>query len=253
MIRGILFDLDGTVYRGCEAIPGASELITRLRREGRKCLFVTNRSNRTPAEVASQLKGYGISCDAEDVLTSAQATVQYLKKGRLFYVGEKGLREAILAGQLEITDCSPDYVVVSFDRSISYEKIAKASQLIREGARFIATNSDPVLCTDQGFVPGTGAIVAAIAAASDVEPVFIGKPHTIMIEMAIERLGLPKAEIVIVGDNLNSDIRAGENAGVATILVLTGVSTREDLKESPTKPTWVVEDYEELEDLFDGI
>ena len=110
-----------------------------------------------------------------------------------------------------------------------------------------------MLCTDQGFVPGTGAIVAAIAAASDVEPVFIGKPHTIMIEMGIERLGLPKAEIVIVGDNLNSDIRAGENAGVATILVLTGVSTREDLKESPTKPTWVVEDYEELEDLFDGI
>lgn len=253
MIKGILLDLDGTVYRGSEAVPGASEFIARLEREGRKYLFVTNRSNRTPGEVASQLRGYGIPCEPEDILTSAQATVQYLKEGSVFYIGEDGLRKAIVEGRLKITDHLPDYVVVSLDRHITYEKIEKASRLIRGGAKFIATNPDEVLYTDRGPTPGTGAIVAAIAAASGVRPVFVGKPQTVIIDMALERLGLSKEEIIIVGDNLNSDIEAGEKAGVRTVLILTGVSTREDLINASTKPTWVVESFKELEDLFDNV
>jgi 4-nitrophenyl phosphatase len=253
MIKGILFDLDGTVYRGSVAVPGAPEIITRLKRGGRRCLFVTNRSNRTPAEVASQLRGYGIPCEAEDVLTSAQATVQYLKKGTVFYIGEEGLRDAIVEGQLRITDQNPDYVVVSLDRKITYEKIEKATQLIRGGARFIATNPDMLLYTDRGLSPGTGVIVTAIAAATGMEPVFVGKPQTIIIDIALERLGVTKEEAVIVGDNLESDIRAGQNAGVRTILILTGVSTREDLSENSAKPTWVVENFDELEDLLNRI
>jgi len=253
MIKGVFLDLDGTVYCGSEVIPGAPEFIFRLKREGRRYLFVTNRSNRTPRQIASHLQDCGIPCEPGDIVTSAQATVEYLKEGRVFYIGEEGLHEAIVCGELEITEEAPDYVVVSLDRHITYEKMEKASRLIRNGARFVATNADRVLYTDSGPSPGTGAIVAAIAAASDAHPVYVGKPETIIIDMALERLGLSRQEVVIIGDNLESDIKAGKNAGIRTILILTGVSSREDLRRATDKPTWVVEDYRELEELFDTI
>jgi len=247
MIKGVILDLDGTVYQGHEEVPGAARFINFLQETGRKFLFVTNRANRTPEEVSDQLRGFGVPCDVEHVLTSAQAAARYLRRGRVFMVGEGGLRKALEEAGLVLTDESPDYVVVSFDRDFTYGKMKTACRLIDEGARFIATNPDKGLRTEQGLVPGTGAIVASVAAGCGKEPVIIGKPEPLIVEMGVALLGLDKESVVAVGDNLATDIPAGNRAGVRTALLLTGISSREDLERSDAAPTWVVDDYEELQ------
>ena len=250
MIKGVLLDLDGTVYRGTQAVPGAVRFIGRMRAEGMKYLFVTNRSSRTPDAVCMQLRGYDIPCETDDVLTSAQATARYLQTGSFFCIGEDGLLEALKETQMTIEDEKPDFVVVGYDRGITYEKLDKASRLIRAGATFIATNPDKVVNTESGMSPGNGAIVAAIAAASGVEPTYIGKPERRIIDIALNHIGLPRDETILVGDNLETDIKAGKNAGLRTVFILTGVSRREDAEAATAKPTWIVNDFDELERLI---
>jgi len=246
-IRGILLDLDGTVYRGEEEVPGASEFINGLKSQGIRHLFVTNRANRTPAEVCDHLRGYGIACEESDVLTSGQAAALYMKEGTYYHIGEKGLEAALAERGLAFDDVSPDFVVVSFDRDFTYAKLETACRLIEKGARFIATNPDRALKVPGGILPGTGAIVAAVAAGSDAEPVYIGKPERLILDIALERLGMHKDEVITVGDNIFTDIPAGSKAGLRTALILTGVSTREDLDAAIVEPTWVVAGYEELD------
>ena len=249
MIKGILMDLDGTVYRGGQAIPGAAAFINRLHAERFKYLFVTNRSNRTPETVCGQLRSFNIPCEVDNVLTSAQATARYLQRGSVFYIGGEGLLEALKEAQMTIKEEGPDYVVVGYDPEIDYTKLEKASRLIRAGAQFIATNPDKVVHTESGLSPGNGAIVAAIAVASGVEPMFIGKPNRTIIDIALEQLTLSRDESILVGDNLETDIMAGINAGVRTALILTGVSSREDVTSATAGPTWIVKDYNELDRL----
>jgi 4-nitrophenyl phosphatase len=249
MIQGIIFDLDGTIYRGSQAVPGAAEFVRRVIGHGIKVLFVTNRSNRTPETVCTQLQGYGISCTTNNILTSAQATARHLQSGRVFFIGEEGLEQALLQAGLTLDHQRPDYVVVGFDRAVDYAKIEKATRLIRTGARFIATNPDKAVNADGGISPGNGAIVAAIAAATGETPVVVGKPERAIIDIALERMGLSPEHVILVGDNLETDIRAGINAGIRTVLILTGVSTRMDALKSPFKPHRVVEDYAELGNL----
>lgn len=245
-IRGVLLDLDGTVYLGRNQVPGAADFVARLRERGLRCLFVTNRANRTPQEVCEHLQGYGIPCGAEDILTSAQATAQYLRQGSAFCIGEHGLRVAMEEAGLRLTAERPDYVVVSYDREFNYAKLTQACRLIAAGATYIATNPDRALKTDQGIVPGTGAIIAAVTAGCGQMPVIIGKPERRIIDMALARLGMPAAEVMNVGDNLETDVLAGQRAGVRTALLLTGVSTRADADRFPTAPTWIAEDYAAL-------
>lgn len=252
MIKGVVLDLDGTVYRGKTEVPGAARFIEQLKEQGMKPLFVTNRSNRTPEHIRAQLNDCRIDCATENILTSAHATVRYIKQGTVFCIGEEGLVRALEEAGLTITDQSPDYVVVGFDRSFTYEKMKKACNLICNGAKYIATNPDKALRIENGVLPGTGAIVAAITAGSGVEPVIIGKPEKLIIEMALDRLGMRKEEVIAVGDNLETDIPAGAQAGVRTALILTGISTREDIAGSPVKPTWIVENYEELTGIVLG-
>ena len=147
MIKGVILDLDGTVYLGKQEVPGAARFIAFLRESGIKYLFVTNRANRTPVVVAEHLASYGIPCTENDVLTSAQATVQYLKKGSVYYIGEEGLKVELDKAGMAVNEEAPDYVIVSFDRSFTYEKLKKACQMIHAGARFIATNPDKALKT----------------------------------------------------------------------------------------------------------
>jgi 4-nitrophenyl phosphatase len=246
MIQGIIFDLDGTIYRGSQAVPGAADFVSRVAEQGIKVLFVTNRSNRTPESVCTQLRGYGISCTIENILTSAQATARHLRSGSVFFIGEEGLEQALLEAGLTMDPESPDYVVVGFDRAINYTKIEKASRLIRAGARFIVTNPDKAVNADGGISPGNGAIVAAIATASGVSPIVVGKPERAIIDIALERMGLEPENVILVGDNLETDIKAGISAGISTILILTGVSTRMDVMNSLVKPHRVVENYAEL-------
>jgi len=247
MIKGIILDLDGTVYLGDAEVPGAAKFVREMNSLGIRCLFVTNRANRSPEEVCRQLCRYGISCKPEDVLTSTEATIRYLKKGTVFYIGEKAFGQALDAAGFVVTDEAPDYVIVSFERNVSREKITKASDLIKRGARFIATNPDKALKIEGSILPGTGAIVDAVAEEAGTGPdVMIGKPETLIIDMAIRKLGMGKDEVIMVGDNVETDIPAGAKAGVRTAFILTGISKRDDLKNLPSQPTWVVESYEAL-------
>lgn len=245
-IRGVILDLDGTVYNGMDEVPGAARFVRRLGERGIRYLFVTNRANRRPGAIVRQLRGFGIPCDAKNVLTSAEATALALRPGRAFVVGGAGLRTALRARGFVLTNERPRYVIVSFDTTLTYAKLATACRLIDRGAAFVATNPDKRLKTEGGFSPGTGAIVAAVAAATGVEPLVIGKPEKRLIELGLRRMRVKAAEALLVGDNVETDVPAGRRAGVRTALLLGGVSSRADVRRAPLKPTWVMRDYGEL-------
>lgn len=251
MIKGVILDLDGTVYKGEEAVPGASRFVSFLRATDRRALFVTNRANRKPEAVSAQLQALGVPCDVGDVLTSAQATAKHLAPGRVFVVGEAALSDALEAAGFVVADTKADYVVVSFDRQFTYDKMATACRLIQQGAGFVATNPDKGLSTESGIVPGTGAIVASVEAATGVQPLVIGKPEPLIMTMGAERMELPADEVLAVGDNLATDIPAGRRAGMRTALILTGISTRADVRDSDTTPTWVVDNYPDLQHIVE--
>ncbi len=249
MIKGIILDLDGTVYLGGHEIPGAADFVTACHRRGIPCLFVTNRSNRTPAVVAAQLQGYHIECTEADIWTSSQATAHYLAKGSAYTIGEPPLDEALIAEGFTITDESADYVIVGFDREFTYTKLKRACNLIHKGARFIATNPDRCLMLHDRIAPGTGAIVAAVIAGCNQVPIYVGKPERRIMDMGAGQLGIDPADILAIGDNLTTDIPAGHAAGMRTALILTGFSSRADLTTAPVQPTWVAESYAELREI----
>ena len=251
MIKGIILDLDGTVYLGGHEIPGAGDFVRACHQAGLLSLFVTNRSNRTPAVVAEQLRSYNIECSAADVWTSSQATAHYLDPGSVYTIGEAALDEALLERGFSLTDQAPDYVVVGFDRQFTYAKLKLACNLIHDGARFIATNPDRGLPLQDRIAPGTGSLVAAVAAGCGQKPFYIGKPERRIMDMGAERLGLHPADILAVGDNLTTDIPAGHAAGMPTALILTGFSKRSDLPTAAVQPTWVVENFEALTKRLD--
>jgi len=250
MIKGLILDLDGTVYRGEEEVPGAGRFVAAMNDLGVRSMFVTNRANRAPEEVCTQLKGLGIPCEPDDVLTSAQVTGMHLGRGSAFCVGEEGMRAELEKAGMVITEDSPDYVVVGFDRAFTYEKLKKACRFIDAGAKFVATNPDANLRIAEGLVPGTGAIVAAVATVSGKQPLVIGKPGKYIVELALSRLGMATTEALVVGDNLEMDIPAGAGAGARTVLILTGISARDDLEGAAVQPTWVVDNYDELETII---
>lgn len=250
MIKGVIFDLDGTVYWGKKEVPGAGSFVRELKQQGIKYVFVTNRANRPPDVVSAHLREYGIECDDEHVVTTAYATAEYMGGGSAWYIGEEGLKQELDRKGITITDQSPDYVVVSFDRYLTYDKIKTACKLIHGGAKFIATNPDKALKMSDGIVPGTGAIVAAIEAGCGVKPLVIGKPEKYVMEIGLQRMGLGRDDVIAIGDNVNTDIPAGINAGIRTAFILTGVSTLEDLHATPWKPTWIVDNYDELSEIL---
>ena len=250
MIQAVILDLDGTVYWGRNPVPGAPEFINWLGEKSIKHLYVTNRSNRIPETICNQLRDFGLYCNLDDVLTASQATAQFIGHGSAYYIGEDGLRQAFDEQGITITDDSPEYVVVGYDRDFNYDKLKKACRMIEHGAKFLATNPDQALRTEDGLLPGTGAIVAAVAAGSGVEPVIIGKPEKLIIDMALERLEISKDDTILVGDNVHTDIPAGINAGVRSVLLLTGVSTQDDADASPLKPTWTAKNFDELRSIL---
>lgn len=251
-ISALLLDLDGTVYRGTDPIPGAAEFIRSLTIP---YLFVTNRGNRTPEAVAEQLCGMGIACTPSNVLTSAEATAAYLEPGtRAFCIGEEGLASALASRGILLAettnDPAPDVVIVGYDRSFDYAKLTAAVRCLEGGARFVATNNDRIITVEDGIVPEAGPLVAAVEAASGKTPIVIGKPNRLIIDSAIARLGVSREECVIIGDNLATDILAGHNAGVRSVLILTGVSRLEDIGAAECEPTWIARDYSELHRLL---
>lgn len=246
MVRGLILDLDGTIYVGVLAVAGAAQFIADMRARQVRCLFVTNRSNRPPDAIAEQLSGLGIPCMADDVLTSSQALTRHLKPGSAYVIGGEGLVQQLGTAGFTFRDEGPDYVIVGIDREFTYQKLKLACRAILGGAQFIATNPDRIIILEDGINPGAGAIVGAIQAVTETPPLVIGKPERILYDIALEILGMERDEVLAVGDNLATDIVAGEKAGLRTVLMLTGLSTRADSEASPVKPTWIAASFDEL-------
>lgn len=257
-LRGFIFDLDGTLYRGNTVLPGAAEFVARLRQASIPVLFLTNNATTPPQGVAERLTGMGIPAGIEDVFTSAQATATTLAEEmpncRIYVVGEAGLREALLAAGLTLTDDfrEADTVVVGMDREITYLKLRDAALAIRRGAHFIATNTDRTLPTELGLIPGAGSIVGLLEIATDVQPRIIGKPSAGIMQLGLRRLGTPRELTGAVGDRAETDIIGGQAAGLPTIAVLTGASTAEQFAAMRPPPDWVFEDLGVLERAYFG-
>ncbi|MEN3035615.1 MAG: HAD-IIA family hydrolase [Candidatus Methanosuratincola sp.] len=255
--KGFIFDLDGCIYLGNRPIEGASETIGLLRKEGKKILFLTNNSTRTPQEYADKLTGMGIEVGEGEVLTSSVATAMYLKRfgtGECFVLGEQGLIQALEGWGFKVLSTGEarraQYVVCGLDMHLTYEKLAAACHAIQKGARFIATNMDPRLPLDGGYVPGAGSIVEAVATATGLRPLVIGKPSKRIMNMALKAMGLKNSEVVMVGDTLEIDMTAARRAGITGVLVLSGSTKAEDLEKSRISPDAVIPSVAELQRLF---
>jgi len=251
-ISAFIIDMDGVLYRGNTAIPGARDFISALEETGRKFLLLTNNSSLTPAQYEAKLAGMGIKVPKEKIFTSAQATTLYLRTiagagAKIFLIGMDGIREALLAEGFTLSeDKDVDFVVVGIDFNLSYEKLKKATLAIRAGATFIGTNPDKTLPAEEGFYPGNGAILAALEASTGVKPVIVGKPSPLIFEMALKRLGSTPEETAVVGDRLETDILGAHRAGLKGILVLSGVTDRNSLASAEPKPDMVFESVKDL-------
>ena len=251
MPKSYLIDMDGVIVRGSELIPGADGFLDRLQQRQIKYLILTNNPLYTPRDLLHRLLRIGVDVTADHIYTSALATAQFLKKqmpdGTAFVIGESGLTQALHEAGYVLTDHSPDYVVVGETTALNYERLTQAVRLVSQGARFIATNPDPNGPGDGGLVPACGAITAFIEAATGVQPYFIGKPNALMMRTALRYLNEHSENTIMVGDRMDTDIRVGTEAGLETVLVLTGVSTREMVEKYPYRPTRIVESVAELE------
>ncbi|AAK33934.1 TPA: TIGR01457 family HAD-type hydrolase [Streptococcus pyogenes] len=248
--KGYLIDLDGTIYQGKNRIPAGERFIKRLQERGIPYLLVTNNTTRTPEMVQSMLANqFHVETSIETIYTATMATVDYMNdmnRGKTAYViGETGLKSAIAAaGYVEELE-NPAYVVVGLDSQVTYEMLAIATLAIQKGALFIGTNPDLNIPTERGLMPGAGALNALLEAATRVKPVFIGKPNAIIMNKSLEVLGIQRSEAVMVGDNYLTDIMAGIQNDIATILVTTGFTRPEEVPTLPIQPDHVLSSLDE--------
>lgn len=249
--KGYLIDLDGTMYKGADEIDGAKQFIDYLNQHDIPHLYVTNNSTKVPEDVVKKLAGFGIEAKPEEVVTSALATAHYIKQenaqASIYVIGEGGLRQALLnQGLTLIDDTHVDYVVVGLDTKVDYDKFSQGTLGVRNGAKFISTNQDISIPNERGFLPGNGAITSVITTSTKVQPTFIGKPQPIIMDMAMDVINLSKEEVAMVGDLYETDIMSGINAGIDTIHVQTGVTSKEELAEKDQQPTYTFKDLNEV-------
>ncbi|HGD1010124.1 TPA: TIGR01457 family HAD-type hydrolase [Streptococcus agalactiae] len=247
--KGYLIDLDGTIYKGKSRIPAGERFIERLQEKGIPYMLVTNNTTRTPESVQEMLRGFNVETPLETIYTATMATVDYMNdmnRGKTAYViGEEGLKKAIAdAGYVEDTKI-PAYVVVGLDWNVTYDKLATATLAIQNGALFIGTNPDLNIPTERGLLPGAGSLNALLEAATRIKPVFIGKPNAIIMNKALEILNIPRNQAVMVGDNYLTDIMAGINNDIDTLLVTTGFTTVEEVPDLPIQPSYVLASLDE--------
>ncbi|MFH1676837.1 MAG: HAD-IIA family hydrolase [bacterium] len=271
-MKTVVFDMDGVLYRGNEILPDAADCVTRLIECKFSVGYLTNNSARSRCDYVEKLSGMGIPATIDQVMTSGEATVRYLqsegiRNGHIYVIGETGLADALQTGgfTIDISDEGPpcDYVIIGWDRHFTFNKIVRAQKELREnGARFIATNSDAMFPASKGrILPGAGTMVAAVEVASGVKPLIIGKPNTISLKFLLENLGMKNGtdgkydELWVVGDRLDTDIACGNALGAHTVLVTTGISTREQAENSPDnqKPEFVIDSLSELPGIISRI
>lgn len=251
MSKSYLIDMDGVLVRGSEPVPGAVQFIQRLQQRSIKFLILTNNPLYTPTDLQHRLARIGISVSPDHLYTSALATAAFLlsqkPNGTAFVLGESGLTEPLHQAGFVLTDHQPDYVVLGETMSYSYARITQAVRLITAGAHFIATNPDPAGPGEGGLVPACGAVAALIASATGVEPYFVGKPNPLMMRTALRYLGEHSENAIMVGDRMDTDIRAGTESGLETVLVLTGVTSRDMIDRFQYRPTRVAGSVADLE------
>jgi len=242
-IKNYLTDMDGVLVQGRTLLPGAAEFVQRLQTQGIPFLVLTNNSQYTPRDLQVRLSYMGLQVPPEAIFTSALATAQFLHDqrpgGRAYAIGESGLTTALHDIGYVLTDQEPEYVVLGETTAYSFERITRAIRFVSAGARFIATNPDVMGPGEGGIVPATGAVAASISAATGVKPYFIGKPNPLMMRTALRTLDAHSEDSVMIGDRMDTDIVAGIESGLRTILVLSGVTTREQVERFPYRPTWV--------------
>jgi NagD protein len=243
--------MDGVLVSGRTIIPGADQFVERLKAQGIQYLVLTNNPLYTPGDLVHRLGTIGLDIPVERIFTSAMATARFLASqkpnGTAFVIGESGLTEAIHEAGYVITDLNPDYVVLGETHSYNLELITKAIRLVADGAHFIATNPDPSGPTERGLVPACGAMAALIEKASGASPFFVGKPNPLMMRSALNYLDVHSEDTVMVGDRMETDIIAGVESGMETILVLTGITHRDDVARYPYQPTHIVDSIAEIE------
>lgn len=259
MFKGFIFDLDGTVYLSDQLIPGADTVIRQLRETGRKVVFLSNKPLQTRENYADKLTRLGIPTQPDEVINSTFVMTNYLKKiapqARLFVVGETPFVEELKRAGFSITDDPKEieYVVVAFDRTFDYQKLNIAYQSIKLGAHFVATNPDRTCPVEGGEIPDCAGMIAAIEAVTEKKvEIIVGKPSPIMIQTVLDVLGLRPEECILIGDRLETDIKMGRDSGIATGIVLTGVTDEKMLKESSIHPDFIFQSIADVENLLIG-
>ncbi|QDU63298.1 Ribonucleotide monophosphatase NagD [Planctomycetes bacterium Pan216] len=248
---GYLIDMDGVIYRGNQLIPGADRFIHELRERDVPFLFLTNNSQRTRRDVATKLSRLGMEVEEDHVFTCAMATARFLARqkpnGTAFVIGEGGLMTALHRNGYSIVDKDPDYVVVGEGRTLSFEMVEAALEMILGGAKLIATNLDPNCPTQTGTRPGCGAIVAMLEAAAGIKAFSVGKPSPVMLRSARKELGLSTAQTVVIGDTMETDILGGVQLGYKTILALSGGTRLEQLSQFAYRPDKIIDSLADLD------
>ena len=256
-IDALIIDMDGVLWHGNHALPGLIEFFKCIRQYKIPYILATNNASLTQSQYVSKLKIMGITLSPDKILTSSMATALYLSEQTdfaptsIFVVGEEGLRHPLAERGFNLLDSfekdkPADYVVCGLDRYLIWDKLADASLHLHAGATFIATNSDTTLPTERGPVLGNGAILAALTAATGISPISIGKPEPIMYQQAIKLLGVDPEKTIAIGDRLNTDILGAVNADIRSLMVLTGISTKQDLDSIDYEPTWIMSGLPEI-------
>lgn len=247
--------MDGVIWRENDPIGDLPEIFANIRARGLKFIMATNNAVRTVSQVQQRLTKLGVTLEQDQIVTSALAVAHLLKErfpqgGGVYIVGEDGIKQALSAQGFYEADHDVVAVVVGLDRSISFEKMRRATLLIRAGAPFYGTNPDRTFPTPEGLIPGAGALLSIFETATDVKPILAGKPQPALFELALERLGVRKEEALVVGDRLETDILGGQQAGFPTALVLSGISTAAEAEQWKPSPTLI---YPSLADLVNSL
>jgi NagD protein len=248
--RGFVCDMDGVIYHGSRLLEGSKAFVDWLKAEGKQFLFLTNSSARSPRELHQKLRHMGVEVGEAHFISSAMATAHFIASqcpgGRVFAIGDSGLYQALYEAGLSVDESHPDYVVVGETRSYSYEKIETAVQLVLDGAKLIGTNPDLTGPTEKGIAPACRALIAPIEMATGRQAYFIGKPNPLIMRHALTLLGCRREETVIIGDRMDTDIVAGVEAGIDTVLVLSGITKEVDLERYAYRPRHILNDVGEI-------
>ena len=241
---GFIIDMDGVIYHGNKLLPGVTDFLVWLEESGKKYLFLTNSSERTPKELQEKLKRLGINVGEDHFYTSALATASFLSNqkpnGSAYIIGDAGLIHALYSVGYTVNNVSPDYVVVGDTHSYNFEKIELAVNLVIKGAKLIGTNPDVSGPVEVGITPSTKALIAPIEIAAGKKAYYVGKPNPLMMRSALKRLGVRREDAIVIGDRMDTDVRCGLESEIDTLLVLSGITDRKGIDQFPYRPQYIL-------------